>query len=273
MGYSVDMRLSRRAWIASALAGSAGGVAAVLAAARREPRAAQKLEVVAAFPHDSRAFCQGLLYADDKLYESTGQYGSSSLRQVELITGKVLLQSNLRQDYFGEGIAVWDDAILQLTWQNRVGLVFDRASLTYRKSFTYSDEGWGLTQDGKKLYLSDGTSLIRILDPATFRVAGTIRVLDHGRAVPKINELEYVEGEIYANVWQTDRIVRISPQTGEVLGWIDASGLRDRLPKTETTEREDAVLNGIAYDAASKRLFVTGKLWPRLFEVRVVANS
>jgi glutaminyl-peptide cyclotransferase len=268
------MRMTRRSWIAAAGAGSAGAAAAaVWAATRGEPAAAHAVEVVAEFPHDSDAFCQGLVFEQGRLYESTGRYGQSSLREVELESGKVLRRVNLRAEYFGEGIAAWKDSIVQLTWRNGAALVFDRADLKYRRSLAYSGEGWGLTHDGREFFMSDGTSTLRRLDPDTFRQRGALRVRDRGRPVPSINELEYVEGEIYANVWQTDRIVRISPQSGDVLGWIDASSLRARVPAATGVERDENVLNGIAYDAAAKRLFLTGKLWPKLFEVRIVAKS
>jgi glutaminyl-peptide cyclotransferase len=229
--------------------------------------------VVASYPHDAGAFCQGLVIADGKLYESTGQLGRSTLRQVDLASGQVEKQMNLGPEYFGEGLAIWQDQLIQLTWRNGVAFVYDRANLRYVESFRFTPEGWGLTHDGTHLFLSDGTSEIRRLDPVTRRVVGTIKVRDQqGRPVARLNELEYVEGEIWANVWQTDRIVRISPDTGLVLGWIDLSGL---LPgKRSASSRPDEqgvdVLNGIAYDAIHKRLFVTGKNWPRLFEIEIV---
>lgn len=267
------MRMSRRSWIAAAGAGSAAAAAAVWGARRNEPAAAHAVEIVEEFPHDRDAFCQGLAFEQGRLYESTGRYGHSSLREVELETGKVVRRVNLRPEFFGEGIAAWKDSIVQLTWRNGEALVFDRADLTHRRSFAYSGEGWGLTHDGREFFMSDGTSTLRRLAPDSFRQRGVLRVRDQGRPVPRINELEYVEGEIYANVWQTDRIVRISPRTGEVLGWIDASALRARVPDAAGAEPDENVLNGIAYDAAAKRLFLTGKLWPKLFEVRIVAKS
>jgi glutamine cyclotransferase len=226
-------------------------------------------EVVNTYPHDSRAYCQGLVFADGMLYESTGQYGQSSLRRVELETGRVLQYVALDRRRFGEGIAVWRDRIIQLTWKGRFGIVYDRASFSERKRFRYAGEGWGLTHDGQYLIMSDGSSKLRFLDPRTFGVVRRIDVHSRGRRVRHLNELEYVNGQILANIWQKDYIVRISPQTGEVTGRID---LHDLLPHDQRPDRE-AVLNGIAYDPDKDRLFVTGKNWPKLFEIRVKPRS
>jgi len=223
-------------------------------------------QVVNAFPHDPKAYSQGLAYADGVLYEGTGQYGQSSLRRVDLKSGRVTRFVRLNERLFGEGIVVLDDRIIQLTWKNRTGLVFDRQTMNYRRSFRYSGEGWGITEDGRHLIISDGSSTLRFLDPKTFRVVKRLAVKSGGRRVDNLNELEFVEGEIYANVWGADYIARISPDSGEVLGWIDLAGL---FPSRQRPSAE-AVLNGIAYDRQGKRLFVTGKLWPKLYEIRVV---
>ena len=198
------------------------------------------------------------------LYEGTGREGKSVLRKVDLTTGKVLQQKNLPNAYFGEGIVLWKDKIIQLTWQSRIGFVYDLATFRQLRSFTYSREGWGITHDGKRLIMSDGSSTLYFWDPETLKEIGHLDVDDKGNPVPRLNELEYIRGEIYANVWQTDRIARISPVSGHVLGWIDLTGLRDKVDQTGVD-----VLNGIAYDAKKNRLFVTGKLWSKLFEIRV----
>ena len=217
-------------------------------------------KIVRTYPHDPEAFTQGLLYADGFLYEATGLEGKSSLRKVELTTGKVLQRVDLPGAYFGEGLALWKDKLIQLTWKSKIGFVYDRATFRQLRTFTYSREGWGITQDGKRLIMSDGSSTLYFWDPETFKEIGHLDVTDKGRPVPELNELEYIRGEIYANVWQTDRIARISPSTGQVLGWIDLKGLLTQAERGRTD-----VLNGIAYDAKQNRLFVTGKLWPETF--------
>ncbi|OJH35385.1 glutaminyl-peptide cyclotransferase [Cystobacter ferrugineus] len=223
-------------------------------------------EIVQSWPHDPSAFTQGLVFRQGRLYEGTGQLGRSSLREVELETGVVLRQIRLEPQYFGEGIALRGNRLYQLTWRSQEGFVYDATTFERVGRFTYSTEGWGLTEDGESLIMSDGTNTLRFLDPDTFAVRRTVKVLDAGREISQLNELEYVRGEVYANVWMTDLIARIDPATGRVKGWIDLSGL---LPREERTGNED-VLNGIAYDAAGDRLFVTGKLWPKLFQIRVV---
>lgn len=225
--------------------------------------------VVNAYPHDRGAFTQGLVYLDGTLYEGTGLYGQSSLRRVDLQTGAVLQQRDLDAQYFGEGIAVVGDRIMQLTWQSNVGFVYDRASFEPVDQWSYPTEGWGLTYDGTRLIMSDGTATLRFLDPQTFAEIGSIDVADANGPVTRLNELEYVNGEIWANVWQTDRIARIDPQTGGVVGWIDLTGLLSAEDRAEPVD----VLNGIAYDAESKRVFVTGKLWPKLFEIEIVPQQ
>ena len=217
------------------------------------------------WPHDSNAFTQGLILVDGKLLESTGQEGSSSLRRVELETGKVLKKVDVAEPYFAEGITVLNGKVYQLTWQHQLGFIYDSSSLGRVGEFNYQGEGWGLTTDGQSLIMSDGSNRLRFLDPASFSVKKTINVVDGQKPVNELNELEYVQGEIYANVWHDDRIAVIDPQTGRVKAWIDLKGL---IPEDEMLD-EEAVLNGIAYDQANNRLFVTGKLWPRLFEIKV----
>jgi glutaminyl-peptide cyclotransferase len=225
--------------------------------------------VVKTFPHDRTAFTQGLEYREGFLYEGTGKVGNSSLRKVELATGRVLQQYDLPQPYFGEGITVVNQQILELTWQSQSGFIYDKSSFRLLRSFNYPGEGWGLTNDGKQIYMSDGSAQIRVWDPATLKEVRRITVRDGATPITELNELEWVKGEIYANVWQTDRIARISPADGKVLGWIDLSGI---LPRAERPD-PDAVLNGIAYDAAGDRLFVTGKLWPKIFEIKLVPKK
>ena len=229
----------------------------------------QGYEIVHTYPHDPRAFTQGLLYVDGHLYESTGLRGQSSIRMLDLNTGRVLQRYDLPADYFGEGLTDWGSTLVQLTWQAHKGFVYDRFSFALLRTFSYAGEGWGLTHDDKQLIMSDGTSYLRFLDPKSFRETGRIHVTtENGQEIPDLNELEYVRGEIYANIWHSDRIARISPKTGKLLGWIDLNGLRD----PSTTANPDAVLNGIAYDAKENRLFVTGKLWPKLYEIKVVSH-
>jgi glutamine cyclotransferase len=224
-------------------------------------------QVVHTYPHDSKAFTQGLIFVDGHLYESTGLTGKSSLRMVDLGTGKVLQKVDLTTEYFGEGLTEWGSNLIQLTWTTHKGFVYDRFSFSQVQTFRYDGEGWGLTHDATQLIMSDGTAYLRFLDPKTFRVTRRVQVVDEaGHGVDQLNELEYVHGEIYANIWQTDQIVRISPRTGKILGWIDLGGIIDK----SELEGSGAVLNGIAYDAAGDRLFVTGKLWPKLFEIKVV---
>lgn len=223
--------------------------------------------VVHSYPHDAQAYTEGLLYLDGHLYESTGQVGSSSVRKVELATGKVLQQSPTPWPDYGEGIAAWKDKLIQLSWRNHEGFIYDLATLQPQARFPYEGEGWALTSDGSRLYMSDGTPVIRILDPATLRQTGRIDVTADGRPLQNINELEWVKGQIYANVWLTTRIARIDPASGKVVGWIELGGL---VPPPDTlADPTNDVLNGIAYDAAHDRLFVTGKCWPKLYEIRL----
>jgi glutamine cyclotransferase len=222
--------------------------------------------VVNEYPHDPRAFTQGLVFEDGYLYEGTGLYGSSSLRRVALETGEVQQMLELPSQYFGEGIAIYDgNKIAQLTWRSEVGFVYDKTDFDLLDQFTYASEGWGLTYDGSRLIMSDGTSTLHYLDPETLEEISTAEVVDADGPVERLNELEYINGYIYANVWTTDRIAIIDPTTGHVTAWIDLEGLLS----PEEAEEAD-VLNGIAYDAGADRLFVTGKLWPSLFEIELV---
>jgi glutamine cyclotransferase len=241
------------------------GVAAALSAARAD----DSYRIVLTYPHDPRAYTQGLIYIDGHLYESTGLNGRSSLRMEDLTSGRALQSDAVPQQYFAEGLAAWGSTLVQLTWQSHVAFVYDRFSFRLLRTLHYECDGWGLTADSNDLILSDGTAEIRFFDPATFREVRHIYVSDHGKPIDQLNELEYIHGQIYANVWHTDRIVRISPETGRVLGWINLSGL---LKPGEVSDPE-AVLNGIAYDAAHDRLFVTGKLWPKLFEIKVIPEK
>jgi len=222
-----------------------------------------------AYAHDPRAFTQGIEYRGGELYEGTGLNGQSTLRRVELATGRVLQQTSVPPEYFGEGITTWGETILQLTWQSQIGFVYDRTTFKQLRTFRYTGEGWGLTHDATQLIMSDGSASLRFLDPKTFMETRRLLVTDAGIVVRDLNELEWVDGEIYANVWQTNFIARISPSNGRVLGWIDLTGLL-----SQEAQRAGAdVLNGIAYDAAGKRLFVTGKLWPRVFEIGIVEKK
>jgi glutamine cyclotransferase len=222
-------------------------------------------EVVNTYPHDPNAFTQGLVFLDGALLESTGLNGQSSLRKVDLKTGSVLKRVEVPAEYFAEGLAALDGKLFQLTWQNQKGFVYDLESFKLEKDFSYEGEGWGLTTDGHWLILSDGTDQIRFLDPATFEVKQTIHVLARGQSVNRLNELEYINGEIFANVWGSDYVVRIDPTTGRVTGVIDFTGLLAPQDRSFDTD----VLNGIAYDAKENRIFITGKKWPKLFEVRL----
>lgn len=226
--------------------------------------------IIRTYPHDPTAFTQGLLFVDGHMYEGTGLRGRSSIRMVDLATGRVLQRYNLPGEYFGEGLTDWGSTLVQLTWESHKGFVYDRFTFSLLRTFTYEGEGWGLTHDDKQLIMSDGTSYLRFLDPKTFREVRRIHVTTpNGQGIEDLNELEYVRGEIYANIWHSNRIARISPKSGRLLGWIDLTGLLDESKLANT----DAVLNGIAYDARDNRLFVTGKLWPSLFEIKVVPQQ
>jgi glutaminyl-peptide cyclotransferase len=221
--------------------------------------------IVAVYPHDTSAFTQGLAYRDGFLYEGTGREGQSSLRKVRLETGEIVQQVNLEPDLFGEGITLLNDKVIQLTWKSGIGFVYDLNSFRLLRRFSYSGEGWGLATNGRELFLSDGTSEIRVLDGETFQEKRRIKVHEGSTAVDQLNELEFVEGQVFANLWHSNRVARISPKTGDVVGWINLAGLLSPMYRLEP----EAVLNGIAYDPIRKRLFVTGKLWPRIFEIKL----
>ncbi|MBU2535962.1 MAG: glutaminyl-peptide cyclotransferase [Chloroflexi bacterium] len=225
--------------------------------------------IVNTYPHDNGAFTQGLVFENDVIYEGTGLYGKSSLRKLDLETGEVLQIYELPTHYFGEGITVFQDIIIQLTWKSNSGFIYDKNSFQLLRDFTYATEGWGITHDGERLIMSDGTSTLHFLDPETFSTIGHIEVYDNDIPIDKLNELEYINGQIYANVWQTNYIAIIDPQSGQVSGWVELSGL---LPSQYCSTPVD-VLNGIAYDNANDRLLVTGKLWPWLFEIKLVAKE
>ncbi|HZS07335.1 MAG TPA: glutaminyl-peptide cyclotransferase [Blastocatellia bacterium] len=240
----------------------AGGRAASPAADASAP--VWTYEVVNTWPHDTESYTQGLIYQDGVLYESAGQYGRSSLRKVDLQTGKVLKKVPVPGEYFAEGMTIFKSRLFQLTWTHQKGFIYNPESFQKIGEFAYTGEGWGLTHDDQSLIMSDGTNQIRFLNPDTFKVERVISVVYQGKPLTEINELEYIRGEIYANVWQTDEIIRVDPKNGKILGIIDMTGL---LPGKRADET-DAVLNGIAYDEKGERIFVTGKLWPKLFEVR-----
>ena len=221
--------------------------------------------IVRSYPHDPRAFTQGLLVRNGFFYEGTGLNGQSGIRKVKIETGEVVQSQPLAQEYFGEGITDWNGSLVQITWRSEVGFVYDLNTFARTRTFTYTGEGWGLTHDASRIIMSDGSAQLRFLDPETLKETGRITVRDASGPVLNLNELEYVKGEIYANVWQTDRIARISPKDGRVTGWIDLTGLLPRADRANTD-----VLNGIAYDASADRLFVTGKWWPRVFEITLV---
>lgn len=247
-----------------------GLTASSLQAQATRPAVADRLygyRVVRTLPHDPGAFTQGLQYQDGYLLESTGLVGRSSIRKVKLETGEVLLKRDLGPPYFGEGLVAWGGKVVQLTWQHQVGFIYDAKTFAPRGQFKYRGEGWGLTHDGRRIVMSDGTDQIRFLNPNTLAEIGRIKVTFRGQPLRNLNEIEWVRGEIYANVWQTDMIVRINPTTGVVVGRINLSGL---LNDADRRGSNPDVLNGIAYDAKGDRLFVTGKQWPKLYEIKLV---
>ncbi|QDU66009.1 glutaminyl-peptide cyclotransferase [Engelhardtia mirabilis] len=225
--------------------------------------------VLAEFTHDFRSFTQGLVFAEGQLYESAGKYAASDLRRVDLVTGEVLERRRLAGNYFAEGLAAVGERLIQLTWQNGKAFVYDRTTFEKIGEFPLAGEGWGLTYDGERLILSDGTEYLRFLDPETFAQLGTVRVTDDGRPIQRINELEFVRGEVWANIWQTNRIARIDPQTGRVNSWVDLTGIIDVNPVLVGGEPQN-VLNGIAFEPITQQLYVTGKNWPKLFQIEVV---
>jgi glutamine cyclotransferase len=222
--------------------------------------------VVRSYPHDPKAFTQGLEYFQGFLYEGTGMKGRSAVRKIELETGKVVQEERLHPQYFGEGITISQGKLFQVTWQDRTGFVYDVKTLKLIRNFAYFGEGWGLAHDAAGLIMSDGTSTLRFLEVTRFQERRRVKVTDSGVPIERLNELELVRGEIWANVWETDYIVRISPKDGRVVGWINLKGL---LGAPTAKLAPEAVLNGIAYDPQKDRIFVTGKLWPRLFEIQV----
>jgi glutaminyl-peptide cyclotransferase len=235
------------------------------AAIQLPPRAPRSsYTVVRVYPHDRSAFTQGLEYAGGFFYEGTGLNGQSSIRKVKLETGEVVQRHDVPAEYFGEGITIWKSSLIELTWRSQIALVYDLATFSQKRTFSYVGEGWGLTHDDTSLIMSDGSAALRFLDPVTFAERRRLMVTDGGLPVPHLNELEFVKGEVYANIWQTNFIARIDPGSGVVIGWIDLTGL---LSAADSGGVE--VMNGIAYDAAHDRLFVTGKLWPKLFEIKV----
>lgn len=221
-------------------------------------------EIVRTYPHDSDAFTQGLQYVDGFFYEGTGLNGRSSIRKVKIESGEVVQQRDLPPEHFGEGITVFGAELFELTWQSRVAFVYDKATFAPKRRLAYSGEGWGLTHDGRNLIMSDGSDELRVLDPATFAERRRIKVTAAGSPLRRLNELEVVKGEIFANVWMTDYAARIAPASGRVTGYINLNGLLTPAERARTD-----VLNGIAYDAAHDRLFVTGKLWPKVFEIKI----
>jgi glutamine cyclotransferase len=251
--------------VAGVLAAAVVGVAAWAQLAQRAAPRSYGFKVVAAYPHDPNAFTQGLVVEKGRLYEGTGQNGASSIRRVDLTTGRVQKMHAISEQYFGEGITIFDGKLYQLTWKNGLAFVYDADTFNVQQTLRYRTEGWGLTHDGRQLILSDGSATLRFLDPATFETVREITVRDGDVTVNRLNELEYVDGEIWSNVWYDDRIVRISPDDGTVRGWIDLASLYPR-----SARGNEAVLNGIAYDRDAKRLFVTGKNWPQLYEIEIV---
>jgi len=258
--FHINHRLTLRCrwlWALSAVATLAGARAAV---------PVYDYDVVHAYPHDTSAFTEGLFYLNGVLYESTGLEHHSSIRKVKLETGEVLQQLDLPEQYFGEGIVNWGGHLISLTWQSHLGFVFDRATLKLQRQFTYEGEGWALTQDGRQLIMSDGTPQLRFLNPHTLKETRRLTVTLNGKPLPNLNELEWVKGEIYANVWHANWIARIDPASGQVVGLINLTGI---LSPSNLADGPDGVLNGIAYDPAGDRLFVTGKDWPKVFEIRL----
>jgi glutamine cyclotransferase len=234
-----------------------------------EPVPVYTYHVLHTYPHDRAAFTEGLVYQDGYVYEGTGLWGQSDLRKETLDTGAILQSRSLADQYFGEGVTIYGDKIFQLTWKSQTGFVYDKNSFELLDQFSYPTEGWGLTQDGQHLIMSDGTATLHFLDPETLQETSQIQILARGQPVDQLNELEYIEGEVFANVWQTDIIARIDPVTGQVVGWIDLSGLLSPQDRMQPVD----VLNGIAYDAQQDRLFVTGKLWPKLFQIELVPKT
>lgn len=275
------MRLYLLVFILTMITACGGPSNANTTGSNASPKPADKLpeyniEIVKTYNHDAGAFTQGLVIHNGFLYEGTGGYRTdrykSSLRKVELDTAKILQKVDLGGEYFGEGITIFKDKIYQLTWQENTAFVYDVNDLKLVKEIKYAGEGWGLTHDDKNLFLSDGTHIIRVIDPETFETLRTIAVMDErGKPIMKLNELEYVKGEIWANIWEKGWIIRVDPQSGKLLGRIDVNKLAD--DQQDAARDGGAVLNGIAYDAATDRIFITGKLWRHLYEIKVVPRE
>ena len=227
-------------------------------------------KIINTYPHDPNAYIQGLVIEDGQFYEGTGRYLQSTLRKVEVETGEALQTANLPPEMWGEGITIFEDKIIQLTWHAGIGFVYDRESFELLQMFSYPTQGWGITHDGQRLIMSDGTANLYFRDPDTFAEIGRVEVLNNGQPVTNLNELEYINGEIFANVWHTDRIARIDPDTGRVVGWIDLTGLQSPEDRSQDPE---GVLNGIAYDPEHDRLFVTGKYWPKIYEIELIPTE
>ena len=230
-------------------------------------------EVVRTYPHDRGAFTEGLFFLNGDLYESTGEHGESNIRKVRLETGEVLQQRDLPAQYFGEGIVPWGDKLIQLEYKSGTGFVYDLATFAMLREFRYPPEGWALTTDGKRLLMDDGTDEIRFWDPETLQETGRLKVTMGGRPLRDLNELEWVNGEIFANIWLTEKIARIDPVSGKVTGIADCRGILKNEDRVQGGEKATDVMNGIAYDAAGGRLFITGKRWPKLFEIKLVPKS
>jgi glutamine cyclotransferase len=226
-------------------------------------------DIVTSYPHDGQAWTQGLAFDEGRLYEGTGLLGRSSVREVDLVSGRVVRQVEIGDEHFGEGIAIVGDRLFQLTWRSHKGFIYDVQTFAPVGEFAYEGEGWGLTYDGRHLLMSDGTARLRFFDPDSFVVLRTLTVHAEGKPIGRLNDLQYIDGEIFANVYQTDRIARIDPETGEVIAWIDLAGLLAREDRTSSAE----VLNGIAYDAETGLLIATGKRWPRTYEIRLVSAA
>jgi len=228
-------------------------------------------EIIDVFPHDPQAFTQGLVWEDGLLYEGTGLYGASSLRKVELETGEILQQYRLPDIYFGEGITIFEDRIYQLTWKEQIGFIYDTDSFQLLKTYSYPHEGWGITHDEEYLIISDGSPVLHFVDPLTLKEIKQVKVHDQQTLVYRINELEYIKGKIFANIWQTDLIAIISPESGEVFAWVDLSDILENV-HIKANQPID-VLNGIAYDSLNERLFVTGKWWPVVFQIKITEKQ
>ena len=241
-------------------------LSAVPACSSEIPAPIEGYRVVKSYDHDPRAYCQGLLFHEGKFYESSGQWGLSNVRRADLASGRVELQKDLPTNFFAEGLALHDGELFQLTWKAGIVRVLDLETLEVKRTHRYTGEGWGITSNGEHLITSDGTDAITFRDPATFEAVRTIKVSAADTVIPTLNELEWIEGEIWANVWKREYLVRIDPKTGSLTGWVDLRGLFD----ADSIANPDSVLNGIAYDPKGKRIFVTGKLWPQLFEIEVV---